>query len=412
MNQIAYSRVLTSTSLRLRRFSERLVSMIVATVFLYSVPGCDSGKKTRVVRGRSYDGESSPAAQYVETILTALDHIEQNLPLITQGAERAAKHLVAGGHLYAAEDEGGFISEASGRAGGMMTIRSAPAPSEMGGQDVVLVGTLDLKPNEQQEQLRAMREAGALVILFGSAQSPVRNEADLLIGNGLSAGTVPVVAIRGRTEPICPAGPVGEIAALWVFTGELVAACTREGKMPTMYQSIFVPGSRDRNARYESHAFHEDMEIKAIPPGQAGRAYLAEIRRCLQGLCEYQIPSFQAGGRKMADVINAGHRAWVVVLGHQQPSQFGLPGDPGILDSSIATKSLDRILETIGPKDALVYVGYYDFPRVLEEDWQPLREIGVPSVWITGGRETRPLAPRGNRGSLVPGAVGTIVMDI
>ena len=36
----------------------------------------------------------------------------------------------------------------------------------------------------------------------------------------------------------------------------------------------------------------------------------------------------------------------------------------------------------------------YEFPRVLEEDWQPLREMGVPSVWITGGRESRPLAPQ------------------
>ena len=344
------------------------------------------------------DGPSSPAVQYVETILVTLDHIEQNLPLIIQSAEQTAGLLMAGGDLYAAPEglvrdvewppEFGFPAEACGRAGGMMMIRTPQSTSALGDQDVVLAGTLNLRPDEQGRQLRAMRDAGALVILFGSAQSPVKNEADILISTGLSAGTASVVTGNSWAEPICPAGPVGNIAGLWVFTGELVAACTRQGKMPSMYQSIFVPGNQDRNARYSPYAFHEDMTIAPVPPEQAGRTYLAEIRRCFQGLREHQIPAFQIGGRKIADAVKTGYKAWGAVLGHHLPYQFGMPGDPEILDSSIRTAGVNTILKTIGPKDALVYVGYYDFP---EEDWQPLREIGVPSIWITGGRESRPV---------------------
>lgn len=339
----------------------------------------------------SADAGPSPAVQYAETVLVTLDHMEKNLTVMVRSAEQVADRLVAGGRLYAAADEGGFVSEACGRAGGMMMIRSVPAPSEIRDGDVVLVGTLNLKPDAQREQLRALRKAGAFVLLFGSAHSPLRDEADLLIGTGLSRGAAPVVTAGSQTEAICPAGPVGNMTALWVFTGELVAACTRRGKMPTMYQSVFVPGSRDRNARYSSYAFHEDRTIEPVPPGRVGRTYLAEIRRCFRALREHQIPSFREGGQKVADVLKAGHKAWGVVLGHCLPYQFGLPGDPKVLDASIATKSVGEIQKAIGPKDALVYVGYYDFP---EEEWQSLRSMGVPSIWITGGRETKPVTPQ------------------
>ena len=54
------------------------------------------------------------------------------------------------------------------------------------------------------------------------------------------------------------------------------------------------------------------------------------------------------------------------------------------------------ILESLGPDDGVVFVGYFDFPGRLSEPsyWEPLRAVGVPSIWITGGRETRPVTPQ------------------
>lgn len=362
--------------------------IVFAMVLIVGVSGC------MLIRGDGKD--ASPSARYVDAILGALDHIEGNLASITESAEQAAARLVAGGHLYAAggrAHEAGFASEACGRAGGMMMIQYAPRdPSTMKEGDVLLVGTVNLDPDEQREHLRAAREAGALVILFGSSESP-SDDVDALIANGLPAGPAPVVTIDGRAEAICPAGPVANIAALWVFTGELIAACTRQGKMPTMWQSIFVPGSGDRNPRYQPHAFHEEIAVEPVPPEKLGRAYLAEIRRCFRGIRDHQIPALQEGGRKIAEVIRSGHTAWLVVVGHHLPSQLGMPGDPKVMDRSLATQGLSKILETVGPNDALAYVGYYDFPNMVGTDWQPLREMGVPSVLITGGRETKPLTP-------------------
>ena len=101
----------------------------------------------------------------------------------------------------------------------------------------------------------------------------------------------------------------------------------------------------------------------------------------------------------MAGVIKAGHKSWVLVLGHNLPYQLGLSGDPGLLDASLFFKLLnlppaempDQILATIGPVDGLVYVGGYAFP---DFGWdERLYNMGVPFVLVTGGRETNPVTP-------------------
>ena len=359
-----------------------------ATVMLLIAGVCGS-----VSAEMSTDAGVSPAVEYVDAILGAVDHIEENLPLIIEAAEQAADRLVAGGSLYAAGDEGGFVSEAYYRSGGMMML--LPSGQEWAENDVVLAGTLNLNPDEQREELRAMRAAGALVILFGSEQSPLKDEVDLLIGTGLSPGAVPAVTVEGWSEPICPVAPVGNIAALWTFEGELAAACTRRGQMPVMCLSIYMEGARERLTKYESYAFHEDMVIDPVPPGQVGGDFLAEMRRCLEGMRDHQIPAFQEGGQKIANVIYSGYTGWVVARGHHlQHYPFGLPGDPGILNSSMAatkgTLQLWQLVAAMGPKDALVYVGYYQNPT---EDLQHLRDARFPSVLIIGGQETNPITP-------------------
>ena len=336
---------------------------------------------------------SSPAVQYAEAILTTTDHIEEHLPLIVEAAEQAADRLVAGGHIYVTGDEYGFPEEAYYRGGGLMKLDHAPNdPSEMGDQDILLAGTLNLNLDQQRVQLQAMREAGALVILFGSDRSPLKDEADFLVGTGLSPGTAPAVTVQGRAEPICAAGPVANVAAMWTFTGEMVAACTRRGEMPTMYQNDAEPGGRDRNSQYAAYAFHEDMEIDPVPPGQLGRAYLAEIRRYLQGLRDHQMPAIRKGAWRMAEVIETGHKVWVNIIGFLSPHQFGLPGDPGILESSAARTAAASIRNRIGPEDGLIYIGFYNFPEFRQADL--LREIDIPLVVTSGGREAIPVTPQ------------------
>lgn len=343
----------------------------------------------------------SPSVQYAAALTSTFDRLENDLPTIAMAAETAAQRLVAGGRLLVAyhgavwSQSTSFATEAMDRAGGLAMTSAYYTWSRIGEGDVLLVDDLDLDIEARLAIVQQAREAGALVVLFGSEESALRPAADWLIGTGLPAGTAPVVQLDGRPGPICPAAPDANITALWVFTGELVAACTRLGQTPVLYKSIFAPGGREWFDSHQGARFHTDMPVAAVPAGQLGSAYLAEVRRCVQGLVAQQAAQ-QAAGQLLVGPIRAGGRTRVAAIGHHLPGQFGLPGDPGRLDSRLLwtrmqyldVPGLERALE---PGDALLFIGYFGLPAWSELD--SLRSRKLPSVWVTGGREVPELNP-------------------
>ncbi|MEW6753915.1 MAG: T9SS type A sorting domain-containing protein, partial [Candidatus Latescibacterota bacterium] len=311
--------------------------------------------------------------------------------------------LVAGGRLRVAMPRSAswwsqttsFANEAISRAGGLAMASAYSGGSRIGEGDVLLVDDLDLDAEARLAIVQQAREAGALVVLFGSEESALRAVADWLIGTGLPAGTAPVVQLDGWPAPLCPLAPDANITALWVFTGELVAACTRLGQTPVLYESVFVPGRRDWFDRHQGARFHSDLTVPAVPAGQLGSTYLAEMRRCVQGLVVQQA-ALGAAGQLLAGAIRAGGRARVAAIGHHLPGQFGLPGDPGRLDGQLpwtASQNWDiaGLERALAPGDALLFMGYFGLPAWTELD--PLRSRKLPSVWVTGGREVPELNP-------------------
>ncbi len=342
-----------------------------------------------------------PAVQYARALLGVLDHLEAGLDATAQIADSTAARLVGGGALWVAFSPVGpagqqsFAKELYYRAGGLAMVRQASAGVTVTRpQDVLLVEDLGLSTDITERQMQSARSVGTLVILFGSATSPLVTSADAVVTTGLGSGTVPVVRLRDTEAPVCPLAPPADIAAAWVFTGELVAACTRRGQMPAVLQSVVVNGSLNWNAKYNRMRFHDDLTVAPVAAGQLGRAYLAEIRRCVTRLRE-QADLFAAGGQAMADTRRAGGTAWAATIAHHVPGQFGLPGDPGVLDGSLPWNQAQngdvaQLMKRVVPGDALAYVGYYGLPAW--SAFEPLRALHLPSVWITGGRENPGLA--------------------
>lgn len=352
-------------------------------------------------------GTPSPSIQYAEVISAAFDHLGKITPAITWAAEQAAERMAVssssvvngrlseGGRLLvsympeAPASSNSFAEEARTRAGGMTMVNYARPGSRMGPRDVLLIDDLGLDTEQRKNHMREARKAGALVILFGSASSQLSSEADISIDTGLPPGTAPAVHFDGLPGAICPAAPTANIAALWIFTGELVAACTRLGKMPAMFLSVLAPGGWDWFNSYKSQYFHTDITVDPVPSGQLGSAYLTEMRRCLQGLRD-QATALQAAGEMLAAALEAGGTARVVAIGsHHLPGQFGLSGDPGRLDAS---STWPTQLEEMAPGDALLFIGYFDLPPW--SDLESFREAGFPSIWVTGGREVASLNPQ------------------
>ncbi|MEN6346813.1 MAG: hypothetical protein ABFE16_16035 [Armatimonadia bacterium] len=292
---------------------------------------------------------ASPAADYTTRLLSCVSGIAADLPAITAVADKAAARLVAGGTLWLAGSHRGFIQEAYVRAGGMMRVKTlAGHVAELAPKDVVLVGTLSAESSADQTLLRDASKAGALVILLAP-----RNV------EGTHLYVSPHAAEPGE-EGVLPVASPALAAAFWTLTGELVGSLTRLGKMPPMYESVVVPGGRERNKSHLTLDW-EPGTVTPLRPGLLGRRYLERLATCMRRLRKTQMEGFAEAGRMAAEALAQGHKAWYVGVGHMPPYEVGQKGDTGLLAplDSPNTKP-EPVAGKIQAGDVLLYVGYYE----------------------------------------------------
>jgi len=120
-----------------------------------------------------------------------------------------------------------------------------------------------------------------------------------------------------------------KLAALWLWTGEFVAACTRRGKMPPMYLGYAVPGGKERAAKYGRHTrFHDEAPV-AVPAGQVARAYLAALRADLRAVADQEMDAIVRTASLAWETRQAGRGVYAFLHGHAVHSSLGGPADPG-----------------------------------------------------------------------------------
>ena len=221
---------------------------LIHIVLFIAVCGCGKDKTTQV----------KPSETFLSAVIGRIGFTESSIDAMTEPAEQAAERLINGGRIFITDDEslqlsgedkervsessvahtihdqsGGFVAEACDRAGGLGCIKPLSGTVQPGESDVVLIGTMELNPHAQVEQIGMLKESGALVIVFGSRESNAAAYADFVIDNGLGAGLEPVIII-GQNQPIGPVAGTANIMSMWTFTAELVSALTRKGKMTAL----------------------------------------------------------------------------------------------------------------------------------------------------------------------------------
>lgn len=322
----------------------------------------------------------SPAAVYLDFMLTNLDQIEANLPAVTRAAEAVADRLAAGGQLFIGGSQTGFATEGYYRAGGLMLLKYYQAGLDLTAQDTVLLGSL--QPDEDLQLVRKLRERQVATVVFGPSHARgLRAQADYFLPSFAPAEDA-ILRLTGWDEALCPTAPVANVTNLWVFTAELVGALTRRGKMPTMFQSVMAEGGRDRNARYLPEAFHATHAVPAQPPGALGRAYLRAIRTQLQGLQRTQLPQLRQAGERIAQARAAGHAAYVMPIGHYPPDEVGRAGDPSLLGKLPDSLKPEELKEKLKPGDVLFYLGYTWMPTDL---LKAAKEAGATTICAIAG---------------------------
>ena len=299
---------------------------------------------------------------YLDRLLTAAEQSANAIPHMVAAAERGAQRLVAGGRLYAASVRPDFVSEAYIRSGGLMMLQACDDGQKVCGSDVVIVGWSGDSRGASLDLVKRLGGTHALVIGIGPPREELSSLVDACIGNDVQV-PASLTGVFGVSYPVVS---VHNLVLLWAFTGELIAALTRLGQMPAVYQSVLVPGARARNDGLVTRRFHERHAVPPIEADELGTAYLSEIAGCLRTVRDRQIEAVEQIADTCAEVIHRGNRIQAFLISHFPWHQAGAPGDPGFMHRLAIvhgeTPDLAELEEVLQPGDLFLFLGYYRRP--------------------------------------------------
>lgn len=324
---------------------------------------------------------ATPGERLTAAVLDACTVLRGQRALREGAAEAAATRFVQGGKLWVAGSIPRFDSEWLGRAGGLMPVSPLTSAAEVGAADVLVYGCLAGAVAADSALLRQVRERQGLVVAIGPAEQAgaLREAAQFYLA----------VTLPADTPLRLQAAASVSIAALWAFTGDLVGACTRQGVMPTMWQSIMMPGGRERNARYQPLRVHADMTVPPQPAGALGERYLDAIIAALTGLRSQQA-GIQQAGAAVRTAIAGKHTVFHANLGHFEPALL-LPADFAIPLAVLPATAPEAELARRGAAgDALLAVWYTEQPAAL---LKAARSAGVTSACILAANPADPREP-------------------
>lgn len=322
-----------------------------------------------------HGGDEAPAARaYMDWLDGTILAVDRDMPTITAAAELAAERWIGGGQLTC-DGEPGLRAELSHRAGGLGDFSAKP-PAE---GDVVLYA-MGVRTREQpdaatllQDQLarcRALREQGATVVgLASMAQLQQLNlhEQALQACHALLDNHAP--ADDGLwTQPqtgksLVPTFVTANAVVAWTWCAELVAACTRQGRMPVVLQSVMVDGARPRNLAVKGQRFHDPHQVPAMEKGVLGHGYLRELQQVLLNVGTQSWPALAQAAQAMTQVLLDGDRVLVYAAGHYPPYHHAgqLAADPALYAPMNLLRKGLTVQETTA-RDYVLAIGYSWLP--------------------------------------------------
>lgn len=251
--------------------------------------------------------------------------------LISSAQEAAARYGRDGQEIGLFGDEG-LVSEAYGRSGGLMRVSSPTRVAAPDWQGVVLCFPREGRLADDLARISELAHAGRHIVIFG--RSGIRAAAEAC-GLGPHAFVTCHATAEGGLLPdrdrgwVVPTLPAAAIVALWAWLGEFVAACTRAGRMPVMYQSYDVPGARQRPERFRGMKFHAERPVPVVA-GHVARTYLAELAANVDRFRAAERQRVWHAAAAALDVRLRGHRLYAFAHNHTLiRGRIGGPHDPG-----------------------------------------------------------------------------------
>ncbi len=295
---------------------------------------------------------------YLLQTANALDNAKRDIPSMVQAGEQVARRIVAGGKLYAGGNSA-LVSEITGRAGGLMLISNLP--EEMDRHTDAVVFFVDGEHPLPKEAT----ETDTCWVVFGATQPIAGTQTILMQDYGLSPTLT--MAIQA-----------------WMFTGELISACTRLGKMPVLYESIGLYGGIPRIQKYQGNNifWHETHQVSPIPAGSMAEEYANRVSAMLRR-CEAKHRSdFYTVGKWVSEAKKAGHSLTMYSMGHLFPDEVAKTAIGNLFRSEVWNAGFSYIPEpkdVYAKGDVVIHIGYQHPPRTMLERSQ---SAGAKAVYV------------------------------
>ena len=353
--------------------------MIVSVVAFGSVRAAEE-------QAAKSDAPAIGGLAYYKWFEGCLEKLEDDLPRTIESAQAAAKKFVLEDYRIATTGQVSFIVEANGRAGGLMSIGGFYEGDQPGKKHIILYAIREEKLDEELRVIGRLQEQGHMVIVFTSssllakATVPVP-KFDYLIENHAAANGGLFQTANG--EWLIATDPLANVSGLWLWTGEFISACIRMGKMPTVWQSIRVPGALPRNARIKGKTFDSSYLQTNVEPGQFAREYLFNLRNNMKRVFENEMDKICAASDLASDTAKRGDKLYTFVHNHLLVHREKCPGDPGYFEKINKDWFHKRSEVKLTSKDLVFCIGYDQlfrgegFGGFAEE----ARQAGTGLVW-------------------------------
>ncbi len=249
-----------------------------------------------------------------------------DLPQLVSMGSKMAEHLLAGGEIFVPPVSKWWVSEFSSRAGGLMGINwgdhSGPYEAALP-HDVAYV-TLPSRWNDEAEmEWKKLASGPAKIFAIGDA-SQLEDGSRVEAFTGLGVAWDKVEGIRQFEQ----------LVRGWIVAGEMIAGCTRGGKMPHIWMSVWLEGALVRNASFHQHdnlrepwklpVFHERIYIPPLAEGYAAGEFLKELER-IHGLLIQQDAKLVKAGQWLAEAKKNKRHISMVAVGHSYPEILEMP---------------------------------------------------------------------------------------
>jgi hypothetical protein len=328
------------------------------------------------VVGQAPAQASGEAPTYLQRLQARTKAWRGALPELRATATSAAKGVIAGGHLYITGPQQSFISEVLGRSGGLLLPQGYSPEVKLEANDTVLAafaGAPGTLPKELSDLVTKASAARARVVLFASTDANALQTAPGVAPNTLFA--LPKKAFRDSARPSgLSIESVSNVVGMWAWTGEFVAAAAAQGKMPAFYESIGMPGGRERDNALSGVRFHPVTNVTPTAASGAGSRYLDALSTALSKTIKENSSQFTQAGTLLRASRAAGGVVKTYYLGHMFPMEITVPQNPASFTTAtqipLPAGMVPGLVEAaptniLGPNDIGLILGYQAFPSVV-----------------------------------------------